>query len=163
MDARPVTTRQPLSRACHVSHPTLSQAQLLESCLINIFVWVSKLRALIVGICCHNAIVMSRCNYSIKIHLNRINRDHETHFSLAILLLARVSRDNLTSAPCRDLPGRAPRSQLKTVACANMLNPQLGLLTGAAQLTNCTQLESRVETGAGGKNPAYGLWLYMLA
>ena len=92
---------------------------------------------------------MSRCNYSIKIHLNRINRDHETHFSLDILLLARVSRDNLTSAPCRDLPGRAPRSQLKTVACANMLNPQLGLLRGAAQLTNCTQLDPSRDGGRG--------------
>ena len=137
-----VTYRTP---PCHKP----SQAQLLESCLINIFVWVSKLRALIVGICCQNAIVMSRCNYSIKIHLNRINRDHETHFSLDILLLARVSRDNLTSALCRDLPGRAPRSQLKTVACANMLNPQLWLLRGAAQLTNCTQLDPSRDGGRG--------------
>ena len=151
-------TRHPLSRARHVSHPTLSQAQLLESCLINILVWVSKLRALIVGICCQNAIVMSCCNYSIKIHLNRINRDHDTecgatHFLAGCILLlagrARVSRDNLTSVPCRDLPGRAPRSQLKTVACANMLNPQLGLHRGAAQLTNCTQLDPSRDGGRG--------------
>ena len=80
-----VTTRHPLSRACHVSHPTSSQSQLLESCLINIIVWVSKLGALIVGICCQNAIVMSLCNYSIKIYLNRINRDHETQQCLAFL------------------------------------------------------------------------------